>query len=90
MNDMIGCAGMLHGWATLSQAVLMWLLPMFVVAVGAVALMESAIRSRTLLPSSSRLLQFSLPTNPALAVGLVSVKPLGPGSGAASAADSLR
>jgi hypothetical protein len=87
MNDMIGCAGMLQGWATLWQAELMWLLPMFVVAVCAVALMESVIRSRTLLPSLSRLLRLSLPVTPALAVGLASVKPVGSGGGAASSAD---
>jgi hypothetical protein len=87
MNDMIGCAGMLQGWTTLWQTELMWLLPTLVVAVGVVALMESVIRSRTLLPSLSRILHMGLQAGPALAVGLVSVKPVGTGSGAASSPD---
>jgi hypothetical protein len=90
MNDMIGCAGMLHGWTTIWQTELMWLLPTFAASVGVVALMEFVIRSRVLLPSPSGLLHVGLRGSPALAVSLVTLEPIGSWSGTASRADIRR
>jgi hypothetical protein len=46
VNDLIGSGGMLRGWAMLWHMEIMWLLPMLVVSVAAVALVELLISSR--------------------------------------------
>jgi hypothetical protein len=45
MNDMIGSAGTLRGWAMLWHMEFMWLLPMLLVSVMMVALVEMLISS---------------------------------------------
>jgi hypothetical protein len=83
MNDMIGCAGMLHGWTTIWLTELMWVVPTFVMAVGMVAVMEFVIRSRTRLSTLDTLLH----VGPAIAINLVSPKPLASGSVVGPATD---
>lgn len=46
MHDMIGSAGMLRGWVAMSMQML-WILATLAVSVGAAALVELLITSRT-------------------------------------------
>jgi hypothetical protein len=88
MNDMIDYGGMLRGWTMVWHTELVWLLPMFLMSVAAVALMESLIRSGALFAAFNRLRNLSAHTTPVLAAGLVPVSRT-PGI-AASAADIPR